>query len=529
MGNYNVINSVTTPTASHRVCLEASFSSLQSPCRQLAIAGSGIGGSSKTSSVAGSLFGRSQLNSILHYDGISIYDDSVMARSLSAGPSEAATVLLADHIHPHRGKSVAFDINRAPHTSANSPSPNVLPKSILHRQNGGPSTKKLSTLSFTEPHQQQPTATVRKIDFLHDDWYGMAPLASPETLSEISSISSRTSLVINLASSIDKYLHRIGGQIIDQSQTFLRHGNSADIDTAGDEDAEVFKETQMITPKVMRRTPKVSGNLSMCADDWKTVESYKRMGQVFITNPCVPSISDSSEESFEASFGFGGSLAAAMATKKSASAENSHSIENSSNDALNDCTSDCPKCPCKNRSTVTAIECCHRHDHAACKTNGDQRAVISMQTASPTNNADISSTSFANRAPNDSMTSSTDAIDHANGLSAAQVKAGVLESHFPVFNKDDRKINEKSSLIPIRTNRQVKIVPKKGGASKAAANKRHMDSEDRAFSRNESLPLLSNLNEKSSPSRFVKRKKSVFPMESSPRPSPSKKKSESSV
>lgn len=34
-----------------------------------------------------------------------------------------------------------------------------------------------------------------KIDLIHDDWLGLAPLASPESLSELSSISSRASLV----------------------------------------------------------------------------------------------------------------------------------------------------------------------------------------------------------------------------------------------------------------------------------------------------------------------------------------------
>lgn len=34
-----------------------------------------------------------------------------------------------------------------------------------------------------------------KFDIIHDDWLGLAPLASPESMSEISSISSRTSLV----------------------------------------------------------------------------------------------------------------------------------------------------------------------------------------------------------------------------------------------------------------------------------------------------------------------------------------------
>ena len=35
-----------------------------------------------------------------------------------------------------------------------------------------------------------------KVDLLHDDWFGLAPLATPESLSEVSSISSRASSVI---------------------------------------------------------------------------------------------------------------------------------------------------------------------------------------------------------------------------------------------------------------------------------------------------------------------------------------------
>nr|CAD7404850.1 unnamed protein product [Timema cristinae] len=38
-----------------------------------------------------------------------------------------------------------------------------------------------------------------KIDLIHDDWFGLAPLATPESLSEVSSISSRaSSLVLNI-------------------------------------------------------------------------------------------------------------------------------------------------------------------------------------------------------------------------------------------------------------------------------------------------------------------------------------------
>lgn len=559
MANFNTtINSISTPTASHRICLEASFSSLQSPCRQLAIAANtgisgGVGGSSKTSSVAGSLFSRSQLNSILHYDGNSIYDDSMKARSLSAGPSEAATVLLAEQAH--RGKSVAFDINRASHPSTNSPSPNVLPKSILHRQNGGPSTKKISTLSFTEPHQNpsaiQPSSggTIRKIDFLHDDWYGMAPLASPETLSEISSISSRTSLVMNLASSIDKYLHRIG------APTNNNNNNIALLSSqyASSNDDEIF-ESEMATPKVMRRTPKVSGNLSTCADDWKTVESYKRMGQVFITSPCVPSNNDSSEGSYDSSFGFNSQIPKTVAISAAtfgradnfdyggcsggaSDVETCQSRTTTMSDSTiinNICVSICPNCPCKSRTID--IECCRKCDHSECLAiNGQNILPIIHKKSGDTCNSALSPP--LKTSPHSTKKSSKD--DNLNGMGSPLIKTGVLESHFPVFSSHTaEKFTEKSSLIPVRT-RPVKVVPKKGGGSGCSGgggtaistkNKRRIGDkgDDRAFSRNESLPLLANLNDRGSPSSFVKRKKCVYPMESSPRPSPSKK-TESSV
>lgn len=38
--------------------------------------------------------------------------------------------------------------------------------------------------------------TTHKIDLIHDDWFGLAPLATPESLSEVSSISSRASSMI---------------------------------------------------------------------------------------------------------------------------------------------------------------------------------------------------------------------------------------------------------------------------------------------------------------------------------------------
>lgn len=484
-------------------------------------------GSSKTSSVAGSLFGRSQLNSILHYNGNSIHDVSMTGGSLSVGPSESATVLLAENSAQHRGKSVAFDINRCSRPSTNTPSPNVHPKSILHRQNG-PSVKKPTTLSFTDvqPEARRPA---KKIDFIHDDWYGMAPLASPETLSEISSISSRTSLVMNLASSIDKYLHRItsiGGN----------GGNHKVLmNPSAPNDSDEQSDTQMITPKVMRRTPKVSGNLSTCADDWKTVDSYKRMGKVFITSPSggewrgaeeseeewrrvegkyivEPPISDSSADSLESSFGL-------TATKMGDVGEGSRSADNlDSNDVLRAGFGHSSKLAMSDSAILNDIPS---------PTNRPNANVPTHTSSSDTYHSAISSLNALETIQvSPKQTKSSD--DHLNGTNP---QIGVLESHFPVHaSSGSAKTTEKSSLIPTsKRMKQVKMMSKKSGAVLPTNKNRIGDNgDDRAFSRNESLPLLANLNERSSPSSFVKRKKCVYPVESSPRPSPSKK-TESSV
>lgn len=82
--------------------------------------------------------------------------------------------------------------------------------------------------------------TNKPVDLIHDDWFGLAPLASPESLSEVSSISSRTSFNTNL----------------DKSASYE------------------FK-----TPKMMRRTPKILTNLSTCADDMRTVRYFQKITQ----------------------------------------------------------------------------------------------------------------------------------------------------------------------------------------------------------------------------------------------------------
>ncbi|KAG5893317.1 hypothetical protein JTB14_000276 [Gonioctena quinquepunctata] len=80
------------------------------------------------------------------------------------------------------------------------------------------------------------SCTSPRVDLIHDDWLGLAPLASPESLSELSSISSRASLVTT---------------------------------------TNVMAEVNA-TPKVLRRTPKIIGNLSTCADDVRNVRNFQK-------------------------------------------------------------------------------------------------------------------------------------------------------------------------------------------------------------------------------------------------------------
>jgi hypothetical protein len=57
---------------------------------------------------------------------------------------------------------------------------NMLEEQLANMKNGRPASPK-----------------VTKIDLIHDDWLGLAPLATPESLSEVSSISSRTGSLLH--------------------------------------------------------------------------------------------------------------------------------------------------------------------------------------------------------------------------------------------------------------------------------------------------------------------------------------------
>lgn len=480
--------------------LETSFASLQSPGDAYPYP---LASCSSKSSMAGSLFSRSQLNSILHAD-----DDFTGARSTPMA-SETTTVILSDH--QSRGKSVAFDIRSPSCPSASSTSPNFLLKSILHRQSDGTNDPR------RPPTQVSAARSFPKLDLLNDDWYGRAPLASPETLSEISSISSRTSIALNLATSIENYLHRITG-----AENGVAFGRPTD-------------DSQLHTPVVMRRAPKITGNLSTCAEDWQLVEKYKRMGKVFVTNPVPLLISSSSSGSSRGSFESTGSLTKAKCCTKSGAAKNSHSVDSignafgaaiastkltwSDSAILDGCSSKCPKCPCR-RSNGPQSMCCSKSDHSWCTDSDDQ------QTTGSTSDTYYSAVS--------SLATIDTAQMYANHTTnAARLPAGVLESHFPVYGEAND--SECTSLLPAsaRAKRSPKLFQKPNGANLDGGFKRisREYERDRFIARNDSLPLLAGLVERSSPNSFNRRRNhAVYPMHSSPHHTPSKKvKAESNV
>lgn len=391
---------------------------------------------------------------------------------------------------------------------------------------------KPTTLSLCET---RPNPYLGKaLDLIHDDWFGLAPLASPESLSELSSISSRASisLNLNLSTSVENFLNK----------------HIVNVKTPTPPPDDDIEESQMRTPVVIRRTPKFSENLAFCAEDWKSQNNYKRMGQVFIT---TPKLHDSDSDG-DGSYG----------TPKNYSFE-SYSINNNLDESLtpiiqqpnrrflvsdtttmiNDCSSQCPVCPC---TKLPPEGCCQRSDHIACIMMSVQEQKCSGK-YSITNTTSSSDTYY-------SLTTGSECGDNfmSNGgtkvllsklgtydeetltceLTSAQncntsanqtatissiTKSGILESHFPVyFDSSD----ERSSLLSNENEspRQRSSLKKLNGNNSNDRKKSNdVTSEiNSKFTRNESLPLLSSLLEKSSPTNYMKRKKMIYPIHTPP-------------
>lgn len=195
------------PTPPHRLLLETSFTSLQSPCTEVRHV---------TGSLNSSNGSQARLTS-----------SSTGGFKWSAGPP----------------------VQSPPAALSGIPWESVL--SVEDRfNNSRPSSSGLGT------------GSQKKVDLIHDDWFGLAPLATPESLSEVSSISSRTSSV-NIERS-KEYFSICGRAKLGAS------GNQDVVLVQGPGESPAFPvllHSSPRTPRVLRRTPKINGNLSTAAED----------------------------------------------------------------------------------------------------------------------------------------------------------------------------------------------------------------------------------------------------------------------
>lgn len=144
----------------------------------------------------------------------------------------------------------------APHTPLPSNILTFLSRRPKSQQDNRCTPKHFSELKRANSDAIQ-TQQRKQVDLIHDDWLGLAPLASPESLSEVSSISSRTSFILR-------------------------------------------------TPKMMRRTPKIDQNLSTCADDIRSVRYFQKLRAQIAGKPANNTenlSSNSSNLSYESALG----------------------------------------------------------------------------------------------------------------------------------------------------------------------------------------------------------------------------------
>lgn len=254
-----------------RVCLETSFTNLHSPLLNHKYPHfSESVSSSKASSLADSILSRSQI-SCIQYDISSAVENSIstVARKspISATLNEAKIEQVELVLQLPKSKCVAFEDMPSPFRN-------------VKRHNSTKEDKKPKSLPIPPLRR---ASDITNGGNATDEWLGLAPLASPETLSEISSISSRNSVRNGLGTAIDDhYLHNI---------TYANNNNNNAIDIN-----DIF-ESQLHTPTVLRRAPKFIENLSNCAEDSRNIDQYKRMGRVIVPPPLfLPKPQDSSDD-----------------------------------------------------------------------------------------------------------------------------------------------------------------------------------------------------------------------------------------
>uniref|UniRef100_A0A182LSM2 Diacylglycerol lipase-alpha n=1 Tax=Anopheles culicifacies TaxID=139723 RepID=A0A182LSM2_9DIPT len=512
-----------SPVAQHKICLETSFTNMQllqlqrgESLHSAAVLGQQHHDISKPSSIADSVLGPHSAQS-------SLVEDSGIPKSIS-GPSEVTTVILAEvqsAVVPAmatvpRVPSVTSGSNAAKTlnfiASAN-PTRNDMYLMFQPTASAGTATYRADNLSLGITRRN--SYEIQKIDLIHDDWFGMAPLASPESLSELSSISSRASISTCMTGGLDKA---------------LENGKEQRLMRVGERDAE----SQLHTPKVLRRTPKVSGNLSTCAEDARTVYQYKRMGKIFVLNqPSSESSTtlDSGDNEQTVNTMEENGILATISEKNTPplAANGNRCDEQSANatdvrkafvkvsDSATRCGSSCPTCPCR---SVPNGKCCQKFNHRECynykytsfnifKFSKPSDAFINKgvqldkqagTSAWPQHDWTAPSSQAGNEDNNNVYP-----IHKVPALPSPPAKAGLLESHFPVFySKNGNNVqNARPGVSPIA---KPATPIKQAGAQEPPPATIEI--------RNETFPLLVNLAEHSSPnSGFGRRKNTVHPTE----------------
>lgn len=277
-----VHNCLLTPSQAQRLCLETSFTGLQTPVQDDRV--------------------------LVDPDDVSC-ESSNQIRYTCNSVSEATTVLI-DEVRTGR-RAVAFDTTREIITTGRGGvivSPvNLVPRSILQTPQNplDKRIKKPMSLSFQEVQLSRTISNAssydnvklaerqrHRIDLIHDDWFGLAPLASPESLSEISSISSRATSLgkLNFNGSLEREFFMASCQEETTTTT------TTVVEVEHEEEENLLIESQMRTPVIMRRAPKINTDLSKCASDSTQLDKYKRMGQVFIAPNVVDLMNDDDVE-----------------------------------------------------------------------------------------------------------------------------------------------------------------------------------------------------------------------------------------
>lgn len=265
-------------TPPHRLCLETSFTSLQNPTVRIhpdsskasSVTDSTHNSSSTTTKLTQKIQSPNQMNSILSYDFASLLDEQF---NNAAGTS---TRTLTPSVVSDRRLNQPLGV----YNFGNMSNGDYRAKNLSH------SLGRKVDPSFCSDNKALylKEKDSCKVDLIHDDWFGLAPLASPESLSELSSISSRTSL----SQSNERCINVITVASI-----------SRDAEAISSSEASLAPDYAMSTPKVLRRTPKIPGNLVNCADDIKNVVKYQKMNQNFrfLGRRVDGSLSNSSRES----------------------------------------------------------------------------------------------------------------------------------------------------------------------------------------------------------------------------------------